>query len=207
VQKFIKLLFLVSFFNIIIVAQNYNSNAPFISIFAGDLAISSENITNYYNSRSDWIYGIGFGVPLNRSLTIDCSASYYKKESRFYLDSDETENAHAFLRQLILNAGLQYHLLPNRIVGLSFFFGGNYALVEEERKGVEGNLIYEIEDSGNLGLYGGANFEISLGKKPFAIYGDVKYTYSWDPVLEFEDSYRDIRYTGGLKIYLAKRWK
>ena len=201
-----RLTFILIICSSISLAQRRSSNAPFISLFAGDLAIISENITKYYDSRNDVSYGIGLGVPLSRSLTFDVSASYYEKESQFSLNNLDEPDAEALLRQIILNAGFQINLLPNKIIGLSFFFGGNYAFVDEERRDNQGSLVYQLEDKGNLGVYGGANFEISLGKKPIALFGDLKYTYSWKPVLEFEDTYREIKYTGGIKIYLANRW-
>ncbi len=68
-------------------------------------------------------------------------------------------------------------------------------------------LISEIKGSGNLGFMAEQILKLSFGRTPIALFGDVKYTYSWDPLLNYEESYREIRYTGGLKIYLAKRWK
>ncbi len=147
-QKLTKQIFLLLLFPAFIFAQKSGSNAAFFSFFAGDLSIISENITKYYGSRNDLTYGVGLGVPLSRSLTLDCSASYYKKESRAPITEEKTDLSKSVLKQLILNAGLQLHLLPNRIVGLSFFFGGNYAFIDEERKGIDGNFVYEIEGRG-----------------------------------------------------------
>ena len=69
------------------------------------------------------------------------------------------------------------------------------------------NIIDDVEEWGNFGIYLGADFELSLGKGPVAIFGDAKYTYSWNPVLEYEDTYRDLKYTAGLKLYLKPRWR
>lgn len=184
-------------------AQKSGSNAVFVSIFAGDLSILSPNFTEYYDAKNNIIFGIGFGIPLSGSITFDGSVSYYDKESanQKIISFDNTS-----LRQIIFNAGFQYQLLPNRIIGLAFLCGANYSMINEERT-LADKEVYKLDGSGNIGLYGGANFEISLGRGPVALFGDVKYTYSWNPLLEYDDSYREIKYSGGLKMYLSQRWK
>jgi hypothetical protein len=188
-------------------AQRSNSNSVFISFFAGDLSILSENFTDIYDSKNNLVLGLGFGIPLSGSITFDGSVFYYKKEADFTSADPMASLENALLKQIIFNAGFQYHLLPNRIVGLSFLCGANYALVNEEHVFSGDEPVYKLDGNGNLGLYGGANFEISFGKGPVALFGDVKYTYSWNPILEYDNTYRDIKYTGGLKLYLSQRWK
>ena len=188
-------------------AQGSGSNSSFISIYVGDLSVLSENFTDYYDSKNNLTFGIGFGIPISRSFTFDASISYYHKKSDFPETLEITSISSSELQQLIYNAGLQVHLLPNKIIGLSFLFGFNYATINEERRDIDENLIYDLSSSGNLGIYGGANFEISFGRSPLALHGDVKYTYAWDTVFEFADTYREIKYSGGIKLYLANRWK
>lgn len=187
--------------------QKSSSNASFISLYIGDLSIISENITKYYDSKNDLTFGVGIGIPISNSLSIDASVSYYKKSSHFPEAIDISSIESAVLKQLIFNAGLNFQLIPNRIVGFSFLFGVNYASIDEERKSSDGRFIHQIEGAGNTGIYGGANIELSLGRGPMAIFGNAKYTYSWEPFLEFEDTYRELRYTAGVKFYLASRWK
>ena len=188
-------------------AQGSGTNSSFISVFIGDLSVLSENFTDYYDSKNDLTFGIGFGIPISRSFTFDASISYYRKKSDFVPPLEIDPIFSSELQQLIYNAGLQVHLLPNKIIGLSFLFGFNYATINEERWDSTEKTIYDLSSSGNLGIYGGANFEISFGRTPIALHGDVKYTYAWDTVLEFADTYREIKYSGGIKLYLANRWK
>ena len=199
----ISLLFLVSE----TAAQRNGSNSSFISVYIGDLSILSENFTDFYDSKNDLTFGIGFGIPISRSFTLDASISYYKKKTDFTIPLELNSNFNSELQQFIYNAGIQFHLLPNRIIGLSFLFGFNYATINEERRDENEDLIYDLNSNGNLGIYGGANFEINFGKSPVALHGDVKYTYAWDTILEYADTYREIRYTGGIKLYLANRWR
>lgn len=207
VRNLILLLFVTFSLSNITFAQRRGSNAPFIYLFGGDLSIQAENILDYYDSKNDLTFGLGFGVPLSKSFSFDVSASYFEKESKYQslinLNSEET----ALLKQIILNAGFQLHILPNRIVGLSFLAGVNYSFVDEERTTDDGVFVYEIEESGNLGIYGGANIELSLGYSPVALFADARYTYSWKPILVYDDTYSELRYTAGLKIYLSNRWK
>ncbi len=187
--------------------QRYASNTPYISFFAGDLSIQSEKFTEFYNSKNDLVYGIGFGIPINNSITIDASASYFQKNANYTSELESEFFNSAIIKQLIFNTGVQINLMPNRIIGLSFLGGLNYAMIDEEKKDHEGKFISEVEDWGNLGIYLGADFELGLGKVPIAIFGDAKYTYSWNPVLDYEDDYRDLKYTAGLKLYLKRRWR
>lgn len=187
--------------------QKRIGNAPFVSLFAGDLSIQAEKFLDYYDSKNDFTFGLGLGIPLGNSLSFDLSALYFEKESTYLSATNLNSQENAILKQIILNAGFQVHLLPNRIVGFSFLAGANYAIVDEERTNEEGQFVYEIEGEGNIGIYGGANIELSLGHTPFALFADARYTYSWKPILEYDDSYRDLRYTAGLKLYLSNRWK
>jgi hypothetical protein len=206
VKKFIPILIFVSVFYFEGFSQNSNSTSTFISVYIGDLSILSENFNSYYGSKNDLTFGLGFGIPLSNSLTFDASISYFQKKSNFSQMFNEEISNEFDLTQFIYNAGLQVHLLPNRIIGLSFLFGLNYATVNEER--IINNVIeYEFDGSGNLGVYGGANFEINFGRSPLALHGDIKYTYSWDSLLEYEEDYRELKYTGGIKVYLANRWR
>lgn len=187
--------------------QNRVRNASFISFYAGDLSIQAEKFLNYYDSKNDLTFGLGIGIPINNSLSFDVTASYFEKESKYNSEFNLNSEGNAILKQLILNAGFQLHLLPNRIVGLSFLIGANYSFIDEERTTEDGAFVSEIEGKGNLGIYGGANIELSLGHSPVALFGDARYTYSWKPILEYDDTHREIRYTAGLKIYLSDRWK
>ena len=186
--------------------QNSEYKSSFISVYVGDLSILSENLNEYYGSKNDMTFGLGIGIPISRSLTFDASISYFQIKSNISPRLSEETSIESDLKQLIYNAGLQLHLLPNRIIGLSFLVGLNYATINEER--VSDNiLMYDLEGSGNLGVYGGANFEINFGRSPLALHGDIKYTYSWDSLLEYDEQYRELKYTGGIKVYLANRWK
>lgn len=206
-SRLLKILTVVLVITNVNFGQKSSSSSVFFTFFAGDLSILPEKFTKYYDSKNNIIFGAGFGIPLSGSITFDGSFSYYEKESKFTPINTTIQIENAFLKQYIFNAGFQYHLLPNRIIGLSFLCGANYAMVEEERIFNDTESDYKLEGNGNLGIYGGANFEISLGKGPVALYGDVKYTYSWDPILEYDDTYRDIKYTGGLKLYLSRKWR
>ena len=188
-------------------AQQSDDKAAFISVYVGDLSILSENFNDYYGSKNELTFGLGFGIPISRSLTFDASVSYYHKKVNFSPPLNLNSIVESELKQLIYNAGLQVHLLPNRIIGLSFLFGFNYATINEERKDDDDIIQYDLEGNSNLGVYGGANFEINFGKSPLALHGDIKYTYSWDSLLEYEEDYRELKYTGGIKLYLADRWK
>ncbi|MCW8850468.1 MAG: hypothetical protein OQJ81_10860 [Melioribacteraceae bacterium] len=206
-EKKVLLLVLVYLFSNIGFAQRYSPNSVSLSVYAGDLAIVSEKFSTYYGSKNDFTFGVGFGIPLNNTWSITTSATYFHKKSNSTAENQFDPSQNSVLKQIIFNTGAQINLLPNRIVGLSFLAGVSYSLINESRKTSNGTTIAKIEGSGNLGLYGGAIFELSLGRSPFSFFGDAKYTYSWDPLLTYEDSYREIRFTGGLKIYLAKRWK
>ena len=188
-------------------AQRATSNTVFVSVYAGDLAILSENFLDSYGSKNELAFGVGFGIPLSNSYTLNTSATYFSKKSNLAGTNQFDLQPKSALEQIIFNAGLQIHLLPNRIIGLSILCGLTYSLIDEEKKAAGGQLISETKGSGNFGVYGGANFEISFGRTPIALFGDVKYSYSWDPLLNYEENYREIRYTGGLKVYLTKRWK
>lgn len=194
-------------FSTIIFAQRPKTRSVYLSAYAGDLAILSENFLDYYGSKNDFIFGVGLGIPISSTFSLDASATYFQKKSNLSEINQFDPKLTSNLEQIIFNAGVQIHLLPNKIIGLSFLLGASYSLIEEERKTENAVIVHKIEDDGNFGVYGGAVFELSLGKGPFAIFGDVKYTYSWEPILMYEDTYREIRYTGGLKIYLSKRWK
>lgn len=188
-------------------AQRLNTNVTYVSIYAGDLAILSENFLNSYGSKNELAFGVDFGLPLSSSSTFNISATYFSKNSNL-ADLNEFEpSVNSSLEQIIFNTGLQIHLLPNRIIGLSLLGGMTYSIIDEEKKMLTDQVVSQIESSGNFGVYGGANFEISFGRSPLALFGDVKYSYSWNPILEYEDTYREVRYTGGLKLYLSKRWK
>ena len=201
---FIFLLLLFTEFNF---GQKYPSNSPYIAFFAGDLSIHSQKFAEFYETQNDLVYGISFGIPVSNTITLDASASYFKKSSEYSLEPESEFLNSAIIKQLIFNTGLQINLMPNRIIGLSFLGGFNYALIDEEKKDHEGIVISDVEDWGNLGIYLGADFELSLGKGPVAIFGDAKYTYSWNPVLDYDETYRDLKYTAGLKLYLKKRWR
>ena len=189
------------------VAQPSSFNSVSLSMYAGDLAIMSEKFSDYYGSKNDFTFGVRISVPLNNTWSLNTSATYFQKKSNSIAANQFDPAQNSVLNQIIFNSGVQINLLPNRIVGLSFLAGVSYSLIDEKRKTPNGTTVSKIEDSGNLGLYGGAIFELSLGRSPFSLFGDVKYTYAWDPLLVYENSYREIRFTGGLKIYLAKRWK
>lgn len=188
-------------------AQRLNTNVTYVSIYAGDLAILSENFLNSYGSKNELAFGLGFGLPLSNSYTFNISATYFSKNSNLALLNELEQPLSSSLEQIIFNTGLQIHLLPNRTIGLSLLGGMTYSIINEEKKMASGQAVSQIEDSGNFGLYGGANFEVSFGRSPLALFGDVKYSYSWNPVLEYEDTYREVRYTGGLKLYLSQRWQ
>ena len=204
-----KVLLFILFFLIsnIGLAQPTTLNSVSLSVYAGDLAIISEKFSDYYGSKNDFIFGVRVGVPFNKTWTLNTSATYFQKKSKLAAENQLDPVQNSVLWQIIFNTGIQINLLPNRLVGLSFLAGFSYALIDEKRKTANGITLSKIDGSGNLGLYGGAIFELSLGRSPFSIFGDVKYTYCWDPLLVYENSYREIRFTGGLKIYLAKRWK
>jgi hypothetical protein len=187
--------------------QRYHSNSPHISFFAGDLSIQSQKFAEFYETKNDLVYGIGFGIPVSNSITIDASASYFQKSSNYSVEPDSEFLNSAIIKQIIFNTGFQVNLMPNRIIGLSFLGGLNYAMIDEEKKDHDGNFLSEVEDWGNLGIYLGADFELCLGKGPISIFGDAKYTYSWNPILEYEETYRDLKYTAGLKLYLKRRWR
>lgn len=187
-------------------AQKLISNSSYITLYAGDLSILSEEFTEFYNSKNALIFGVGFGIPLNNTISIDASASYFQKKSNFTLQANKNSLNSAVLKQVIFLTGLKINFIPQRIFGLSLLSGIKYAYINEKRKNVEGIYLHEIEGSGNLGIYIGAEFELSLGKGPIAIYGETKYSYSWNPILEFEDTYRELTYAAGIKIYFSKRW-
>ena len=118
--------------------QRYASNSPYISFFAGDLSIHSEKFTEFYESKNDLVYGIGFGIPVSNSISIDASASYFQKSANYTFDTDFELLNSIILKQLIFNTGVQINLMPNRIIGLSFLGGLNYAMIDEEKKDHEG---------------------------------------------------------------------
>ncbi len=188
-------------------AQRFTTNATYISVYAGDLAILSEKFLDSYGSKNELAFGVGFGLPLNNSYTLNISATYFGKNSNLAELSGSEQILNSSLEQIIFNTGLQIHLLPNRIIGLSLLGGMTYSIIDEEKEMQTGEIVSQINESGNFGLYIGANFEISFGRSPLALFGDVKYSYSWNPILEYEDTYREVRYTGGLKLYLSQRWK
>lgn len=188
-------------------AQRLITNTTYVSVYAGDLAILSENFLNSYGSKNELAFGLGFGVPLSESYTLNLSATYFSKNSNFAELNEFAPPLNSSLKQIIFNTGLQIHLLPNRIIGLSLLGGMTYSIIDEEKKTQTDQVFSQISESGNFGLYGGANFEISFGRSPLALFGDVKYSYSWNPILEYEDTYREVRYTGGLKLYLSQRWQ
>ena len=188
-------------------AQRSNAEAISLSAYVGDLAILSEKFSEYYGSKNGFAFGVGIGVPLSTTLSLNTSATYFQKKSKLAEENQFDPIQNSTLKQIIFNTGLQINILPNRIVGLSLLAGFTYSLIDEKRKTPNGTIISKIDEGGNLGLYGGAIFELSLGRSPFSLFGDVKYTYAWDPLLTYENSYREIRFTGGLRIYLSKRWK
>lgn len=197
-------LFSITRFNF---GQRYLSNSPSISLFAGDLSIHSQKFAEFYKTQNDLVYGLGFGIPVSNVITLDASASYFKKSANYKLEPDSELFNNAIIKQLIFNTGVQVNLMPNRIIGLSFLGGLNYSMIDEEKRDHGGKIIDDIEDWGNLGIYLGADFELSLGKNPVAIFGNAKYTYSWNTILEYEENYRELKYTAGLKLYLKKRWR
>jgi hypothetical protein len=205
-NKFIFLILISSFTLNSSFAQKLISNSAYITFYAGDLSILSEEFTEFYNSKNALIFGVGFGVPINNTLSIDASASYFQKKSNYTLPTDLNSLNSAILKQVIFSTGLKINFIPQRVFGLSFLSGIKYAYINEERKNAKGVYLHEIEGSGNLGVYIGAEFELSLGKGPVAIYGETKYSYSWNPILEFEDTYRELTYAAGIKIYFSKRW-
>lgn len=121
--------------------QRYASNSPSIMFFAGDLSIHSEKLAEFYESKNDLVYGIGFGIPVSNTLTLDASASYFQKSGNYSVDSESELLNSALLKQLIFNTGFQINLMPNRIIGLSFLGGLNYAMIDEEKKIQKGNLL------------------------------------------------------------------
>lgn len=205
-NRVIFLKFYLFVFPLIILGQNSDSRSSFISLYIGDLTILSENFREHYGSKNDLTFGLGFGVPISHSITVDASISYFQKKKDFNPPINENSTARSNLEQFIYNAGLQLHLLPNRLIGLSFIFGINYATINEEWKNSDNITEYSLKDNGNLGVYGGANFEINLGRSPLAIHGDIKYTYCWDSILDYDENYRELKYMGGIKLYLAKKW-
>jgi len=207
VQKVKLILIVLIVFSNSILSQRYTALAPHISLFGGDLSVLPDNFTNYYDSKNGFTFGIGIGVPISRSLTLDASVSYFEKQSNFNSQNQLNVVDNAILKQLIVNSGIQYHLLPHRIVGLTFLAGFNYSFVDEERKNSDGEFVYEVEGGGNLGVYGGVNFELSLGRGPIAVFGEGKYTYALNPILIYGDNYRELKYIAGLKLYFANRWK
>jgi len=207
IKKYITIFPFLLIFTQINLGQKYISNAPYFTLFAGDLSILSEEIIEYYDSKNDLVFGVGFGVPVSNPISIDFSMSYFQKNSNYPSATDFDSFNSAVLKQIFANVGFAANLMPKRIIGLSLQTGLNYAYIDEEKTDPSGNYIEEEEGYGNLGVYVGADFELSLGKGPIAIFGDAKYTYSWKPLLRYGNTYRDLRYTAGLKIYLKRRWR
>ena len=205
-EKKVLLIILYCLFSQPGLAQSSSSKSISLSAYVGDLAILSEKFSKYYGSKNDFIFGVGIGVPLSTTLSLNTSATYFQMKSNLAEENQFNPIQNSVIKQIIFNTGLQINILPNRIVGLSLLAGLTYSLIDEKRKTTNGIIISKIDDGGNLGLYGGAMFELSLGRSPFSIFGDVKYTYVWDPLLIYENSYREIRFTGGLRIYLSRRW-
>lgn len=191
----------------VIYGQNLSSNSPNISFFGGDLSILSEKFTDYFDSKNDFIFGVGLGFPVSNSLTLDASVSYFRKKSNFDFENQLNFVKSAKLKQLIINAGVQLNLIPHRLVEFSFLAGFNYAFIDEERKSSDGSIIYQVTGDGNFGIYGGVEFELNLGHGPISLFGDAKYVYSWNPILNYAENYREIKYTAGLKLFFFDRWK
>lgn len=205
-KNFSSFVILLILFSVNIFGQRSNSKSSFISLFVGDLSILSENFVDVYQDKNDLTFGLGVGIPISTKISIDVSASYFNK--KFINDNEilTIDFKKAEIKQLIFNAGFQYHLLPKKIIGLTLLLGANYSMVDEEWVNDVNEFIYEYESEGNFGFYGGANLELNLGYSPVALFSEVKYTYSAKPVIEYLDTYREIKFLGGLKVYLADRW-
>lgn len=200
-------LFITIGLSVNLIAQKHSTNSTFVSLYAGGLAIQSENFTDIYQSNYGIIVGGGLGIPIYNSLSLDGSLQYYQKEANYKSIADLESDSRAVLKQLILFAGFQYKLITNGYLSISLLSGITIALVDEERVTSSGSFIYEIEGSGNFGVYGGANFELSLGQGPIAIFGNLKYVYSWNPILKYDGNYNAINTVAGIKLYLTNRWK
>jgi len=190
----------------ILYAQNSANNSVSLSLFIGGLSIRSESFKNIYKSNTGLIFGGSLGIPISNKLTLDGSIQYYYKESSYLSAIDGGTRGNAILKQVVIFSGLQYIFFSKGIFLMSGLGGLSISLVDEERKDENGRFLYQTEGTGNFGIYGGLNFELSIGESPVSVYGNLKYLHSWNPVLEFDETYRALFYVGGIKLYFMNRW-
>ncbi|MCB0730325.1 MAG: hypothetical protein KDC88_04765 [Ignavibacteriae bacterium] len=188
-------------------AQILKRKASYLSIYAGNLRVQSKNFQSIYGSSDGLILGISTGIATSNRITIQGAFSYFGKESSYFTKGNIIEENTAIFKQLIFNGGVQYHLIPQSIFNISLLTGITFSLIDEESKNAQSEFIYENEGFGNFGIYGGISSEVSLAKGPIALFGELKYLYSWNSMLANDDSYSALMATAGIRIYPSKRWR
>lgn len=203
-MKKILLLFLI--FSKFLFAQKPENNSISLSFFIGGLSIQSDNFTKIYKSNTGLIFGSSLGIPVNDRFTLEGSVLYHQKESKYISALDGGTPANAIVKQVVAFGGFRYIIYSKSFFELGLCGGLSLAVLDEERVADDDKFLFAVEGLGNFGIYGGMNAEINLWKSHFAIYTNLKYLFSWAPVMKFDDTYRALFFVGGIKIYLTDRW-
>jgi len=205
IQKLLLLILIILTNNAI--GRSKNLNSGYLSLQGGSYSIFSINYKTLYSSKTGLVLGTSFGIPISSKFSLYGSISYFQNEGEYIPDNNFAEQENNILKQLIFDAGIEINLFPQNIVGLYMQSGFTIARIDEERKSSDGDFIYQTEGTGNFGIFGAAVLEINLGKSPISIFSEYKYYYSWNPLLEFDNTYHAHKITFGTRLYFSNRWR
>lgn len=185
-------------------AQTLNNKKGFIAFHLGKYGILSRNFTQYYGSRFGYYYGGSLGIPLSKRLSLFGKATYFHKEGIPIYEPTGLREGSAILKEGIIELGIQIKSSITKSIYFIIFSGITFAIIDEERFSPTHQFTYEIEGDGNFGILLGGAFEILLGKSPFSIVNEVNYTYSWNPLLEYEKTYQALYFSTGMRFYFGE---
>ena len=206
------LLFICSFS---IYSQTQKKKSLFVSIHSGLFITSIENFEDTYDSQAGIVYGLGLGLPLSTKAFIYGKATLFSKNGtpvfrtyRFENGEttliDETREGSASFKQWIINGGILYNLLNNRIWILGVNGGITYSKISEEIKNSSGTTSSSVNGSGILGFFGGVVIEKKFDEKPISVFIDTQINITRSDVLSYVGNYGGINLNIGVRYFFKK---
>lgn len=177
-------------------AQN-PSIPPFYQVYGGLFHPSLEGYRATYGSSSDFVWGMGMGLPVSADfLFVVAELSWFNGKAFI----PGTPDVNAELKQKFIHIGLmnKYYIAPT----LAFRFQGglNYNSVERTVTPVlEPAVKHELRRK--IGYFGGVGLENMLAGGRMSIFADAVYDYRRSVEPEIFGDFGGVRVVAGLAIY------
>ncbi len=170
---------------------------PFYQVYGGLFHPSLDGYRATYGSSSDFVWGMGMGLPVSADfLFVVAELSWFKGKAFI----PGTPDVNAELKQKFIHVGLMNKYFIARTIAVRFQGGLNYNSIERTATPSGGTQV-KHELPRKIGYFGGVGLENMLAGGRMSVFADAVYDYRRSVEPDIFGDFGGVRIVAGLAVY------